>query len=97
MKGNELIGVAGVFVLTFCLIALYHLIGRIGRHRKRHGAQIELAKEPGLGWRPGHEPLGTSGKDEAWLLWSPKPAERTGPSKPGFPNLREKRDSSLRS
>jgi hypothetical protein len=94
---DQLIGIAGVFVLTFCLIALYHLIGRIGHHRKRHGAQIERAKEPEQGRRPGHEPRGTSDKDAAWLLSSPEPAERAGPSKPGFPNLRERKDSWLRS
>ena len=46
MRENELIGIVGVFVLTLCLIALYHLIGKLGRHDKRHGAQIRHAKLP---------------------------------------------------
>ena len=95
MKENELIGTVGVFVLTLCLIALYHLIGNLGRHHKRYGAQIRRSKESVPDGRPDPGPRGTSDKDEASLLWSPEPAERAAPSKPGFPNLREKKQSWL--
>ncbi|MFY9607312.1 MAG: hypothetical protein WAU45_01695 [Blastocatellia bacterium] len=96
MQKNELIGIVGVFVLTFCLIALYHLIGKLGRHRKRYGAQIKRAKQP-EDRRPDHDPRRTFGKDDAWLLWSQELDERAGPSKPGFPDHRETRGSWLRS
>lgn len=95
MKENELIGIVLVFVLTFCLIALYHLIGKIGRHGKRHGAQIKRAKQPEQDGRPDHEPRRTPGKDDAWLFWSPELDERAGPSKPGFFDHRETRGSRL--
>ena len=91
MKGNELIGVVGVFILTFCLIALYHLMSKIGSHRRPHGAQIKRAPEQGLDRRLDHQPPGMSGKDDAWLLRSPEPDERADPSEPGFPDLREKK------
>ena len=94
MKDNELIGVLGVFVLTLCLIALYHLIGKIGRGRKRYGRRIRRSKESVPNGRPDHELR--SGKDDPWLQWSPEPAERAAPSKSGFPNLREKKQSWLR-
>jgi hypothetical protein len=97
MQENQIIGIVGVFVLTFCLIALYHLIGRFGRHGKRYRAQIKRAKEPEQDRRPDHDPRRTSGKDDAWLLWSPELGERAGPSNPGFPDHREGRGTWLRS
>lgn len=97
MKENELIGIIGVFVLTFCLIALYHLIGKLGRHSKRYDAQTKRAKDPEQDWRPEHDPRRTSGKDDAWLLWSPELDERAGPLKLGYPDHRETRGSWLRS
>jgi hypothetical protein len=97
MKENELIGIAGVFVLTFCLIALYHLMGKFGGHGKRYDAQTKRAKDPEQDRRPDHDPPRTSGKDDAWLLWSPELDERAGPSKPGFSDHRETRRSRLRS
>jgi len=95
MEENELIGITFVFVLTFCLIALYHLIGKIGRPSKRYGARIKPAKEPEKDRRPDHDPRKTTGKDDAWLLWSPELDERAGPSKPGFRDHRKTRGSRL--
>lgn len=97
MKEDELIGLMGVFVLTFCLIALYHMLGKIGRHRKRYGAQIKREKQPDEDQRPDHIPRTTSGKDDAWLLWSPGLDKRADPLKPGYPGRRETRGSWLRS
>lgn len=97
MQENQIIGICGVFVLTFCLIVLYHLIGKIGRHSKRYGAQIKRAKQPEQDQRPEHDPRRTSGKDDAWLFWSPELDERAGPSRLRFPGHPETRDSWLRS
>jgi hypothetical protein len=102
MKENELIGIAGVFVLTFCLIALYHVMGKFGGHGKRYSAQIDRAKQPEQDRleqdrRPDHDPRKTSVRDDAWLFWSPELDERAGPSKLGFPDHRETRGSWLRS
>ncbi|MEK6285723.1 MAG: hypothetical protein AABO57_08275 [Acidobacteriota bacterium] len=97
MKENELIGIAGVFVLTLCLIALYHLMGKFGRHGKRYDARIKRAKQPEQDQRPDHDPRTTSGKDDAWLLWNPELDERDGPSKAGLPDHHETRGPWLRS
>lgn len=97
MKENQIIGIVGVFVLTFCLIALYHLIGKFGRHSTRYGAQIERANNLEEDRRPEHDRQRSSGKDDAWLLWSPELDERVGQSKLDSPGYRETRRSWLRS
>ena len=97
MKENELIGIVGVFVLTFCFIALYHLMGKFGRHSTRYDAQTKRAKDPEQDRRLEHDPHGASGKDDAWLSWNPELDERAGPSKPGFPGHRETGGTWLRS
>ena len=91
---DQLIGILGVFFLTFCLIALYHLIGKIGRHRKRHAADMSRAKQPGRDRPPEHDPRRATGVDDDWLLWSPETSERAGPS--GLTNLSERKHSWLR-
>ncbi|MEO8009459.1 MAG: hypothetical protein ABI728_13205 [Betaproteobacteria bacterium] len=96
MKENELIGIIGVFVLTFCLIALYHLIGEFGRHSKRFGAQTRRDTDPERDRQRNHDPHRASGKDDAWILWNPELDERAGPLKPGFPGHRETRGAWLR-
>lgn len=81
MLGNQIIGVTGVFVLTFCLIALYHLIGKIGAHAKRYNTPTKhINKRPQDRW-PDEK---SSGKDDAWLLWSPESDERAGPPRSRF-------------
>lgn len=63
---SEMIGIAGVFVLTFFLFALRHFILTIGR-----------ANNSGHDTRPApsrnHELNKESGEDDAWLLWTPEP------------------------
>ena len=83
MKENELIGIVGVFVLTLCLIALYHFIGKFGGHSKRYDAQTKRATHLERDRQRSHDPQRASGKDDAWLLWSPEDDEPAGPSKPG--------------
>jgi len=73
---NNLIGVAGVFVLTFSLIALYHFMGAFGRHSKRHGAQITPLENPNEQLRTSHEQRRTPDKDDHWL----RNGERETPS-----------------
>lgn len=97
MQENQLVGISGVFVLTFCLIALYHLIGKIGRHSMRYGAQLSRANEPEQDRAQDHDPRRTSGKDDAWLFWSPELGERAGSSKPRLADPRQTRRSWLRS
>jgi hypothetical protein len=89
MQKNEMIGIAGVFLLTFCLIALYHFIGLFSRHRKRYDAQIKQAKEPNQDRGP-DDPLRSSGKDDAWLLWSPELGTQSGDVRKGLAEHREK-------
>ena len=93
---NNLIGIAGVFVLTFFLIALYHLMSAFGRHRKRYDAQTKRPKDPEHDRQPDHNPRRTSGKNDDWLLWSPQLNEPAGPSKPGSRDHHNK-ESGLRS
>lgn len=86
MVSDELIGISGVFVFTFCLIALYHFIGVFGRHKKARGVsfrqiQIKEARQ--------HRPLShglnrSLGKDDAWLMWNPELDAHNGPPNPGF-------------
>ena len=45
MQKNDVIGIAGVFLLTFCLIALYHFMSAFGRHHKRRNVHIERARD----------------------------------------------------
>lgn len=82
MLENQIIGIAAVFLLTFCLIALYHLIGKIGPRRKRYNLLKEKANE-GVQNQP-HDSKKSSGKDDAWLLWSPDLEERADAPKPGL-------------
>ena len=96
MLGNQIIGVTGVFVLTFCLIALYHLIGKIGAHGKRYNTPSKHFNKRPQDHRP-DDFKKSSGKDDAWLLWSPELEEPAGPSKPGLSEHRETRGSGLRS
>jgi hypothetical protein len=46
MLENQIIGISGVFFLTFCLIALYHIISALGRYGRRSRAQIAQITEP---------------------------------------------------
>ena len=55
MQENEVIGIAGVFLLTFCLIALYQLIGALGRHGKRYGAHSKQVNEHDQDRRQTHQ------------------------------------------
>jgi len=64
MQEDQLIGICGVFVLTFCLIALYHLIGKFGRQDRRYGAGAKRAKKPEQDRRPDHDPRASSIKDD---------------------------------
>lgn len=83
MLENQVIGIAGVFVLTFCLIALYHLIGKIGASSKWYKAPTQQFNRRALDRRPDHLQK-SSGKDDAWLLWSPEFDEPADPSKSIF-------------
>jgi hypothetical protein len=67
---NNLIGIAGVFVLTFSLIALYHLLGAFGRHSTQHGAQNRPLKNRNQQHRATHEELRTPDRDDSWLRWN---------------------------
>lgn len=82
MASNELIGISGVFLLTLCLIALYHIIGFLGHP----GAQTKRAKAPEQ-----DDPHKSFAKDDDWLLRSPELVERRGPEKPGYPKHPEPR------
>ncbi len=75
MQKNEMIGIAGVFLLTFCLIALYHLMAVFGRHRKRYDAQTKRGNKPNQNHRPDQGSRRSSDRDDAWLLWSPELAQ----------------------
>jgi len=95
MTKNELIGMSGVFILTFCLIALYHLIGAFGRYRRTYGAHTKRIRKPAQDRSLDHEPRRVAGKDDSWLLWSPELDARAGPQRPGFGDHRETKDSGL--
>jgi hypothetical protein len=83
MHENEIIGITGVFVLTFCLIALYHLMSNVRRHSKRYDARTKQINKRNQDWRT-DDLQKSSGQDDAWLLWSPELDERAGPSNPGL-------------
>jgi hypothetical protein len=91
MQANEIIGVVGVLVLTSCLIALYHLIGKVGRHNRRYGVQTKRANNPEEDRQPDHDRRRDSGKDDGWLLWGPELDDRVGQSKPDSHGPRETR------
>ena len=69
MQENDLIGIAGVFILTFLLLLVYHLMSKLGRPRKRYGVQSEHGKNDSDRGR--HRDLhGSSRRDDNWLLSS---------------------------
>ena len=84
---NELIGITGVFVLTFCFIALYHFIGLFGR--KTYRSHPKKRKEPDR--RP--VPRRVSATDYSWLLWGQELDPRDGPPRRGFYDQRETKGS----
>ena len=96
MQKNELIGIAGIFGLTFCLIALYHVMGKIGRHSKRYGAHVKQVSERDQDRRPTHDLNKPSGKDDARLLWSPELGAQAGHIHEGFAGHRERSNSPRR-
>ena len=55
MLENQIIGISGVFVLTFCLIAVYHLIGKLSHSRNRFSASLTRVKAPAHARRPAHQ------------------------------------------
>ena len=67
---NNLIGIAGVFVLTFSLIALYHHIGAFACRSKRHPAKIRQLENSDKPRRTSPEQRPTSERDDSWLLWN---------------------------
>lgn len=87
---NQMIGITGVFALTFLLLVLRHCFLSLGRtNRSRYVNPTTPRRD--------HESKTESAEDDAWLLWSPERDERAGPSKPGFPGHHETRGSWLRS
>jgi hypothetical protein len=88
MLENQIIGITGVFVLTFCLIALYNLIGKIGPRGKRYNAPTNQLSRRAQDRRP-DDLKKSPGKDDAWLLWSPDLEERDDASKSSFGEHRE--------
>ena len=90
---NELIGIVGVFVLTFCLIALYHLIGVFGRHRKTYHAQTKQITERDQDRRPDHDLRRVSGRDDSWLLWGSELDARAAPQRRGSGDPHQKKGS----
>lgn len=69
MQENDLIGIAGVFILTFLLLLVYHLMGKLGRPGKRYGVQSERGKADSDRGR--HRDFhGSSRRDDNWLLSS---------------------------
>ena len=68
---NNLIGIAGVFVLTFSLIALYHIMSAVGRHSKRpNGAHIGPLENSNQQHPASHEERRTPDRDDSWLRWN---------------------------
>ena len=72
MKENDLIGLAGVFVLTIFLLLLYHLMSSIGRHTERSNTQTKPPNNPDRHRRENFDLHKDSADDDAWLLWSPE-------------------------
>ncbi len=84
MLENEFIGIAGVFVLTLCLIALYHLLSAIGHHSKTYGAQSKQIKQTDRYRTLDDYQYGVSKKDDSWLLWCAEADAQAGIRSPRF-------------
>ena len=68
---NNLIGIAGVFVLTFSLIGLYHIMSAFGRHSKRpNDAHIRPLENPNEQRRTSHDQSYTPESDGSWPRWN---------------------------
>jgi hypothetical protein len=67
---NQMIGIAGVFALTFFLVALRHFFLSLGRANKgRQGALLAHSRDNEL--KKVNEKL----SEDAWFLWAPEPPE----------------------
>ena len=77
---NNLIGIAGVFILTFSMIGLYHFISVLGRHSKRPAAHIRPLKNPDEHRRASHDERRRPDSDDSWLLWNSKLKTDSGQS-----------------
>jgi hypothetical protein len=87
---NQLIGIAGVFALTFFLFVIRHWflsLGRANRSRYVNPTTPRRDRESDI----------TSADDNAWLLWSPERDAQAGPPRSGFDEHRETRHPRLRS
>ena len=91
---NNLIGIAGVFILTFSLIGLYHCISAFGRHGRRHAAHIRPIKNPDEHSRASHDERRRPDSDDSWLLWNSELKTDSGQSDVDHGD--EKKEISLR-
>ena len=80
MQKNDLIGIAGVFILTFFLLLLYHLMSSLRRPGQRYKSQIKL-KKPGTDRRHHRALRRSSRKNGDWLLSSQGPVTQAGSSR----------------
>jgi hypothetical protein len=71
---NQVIGIAGMFALTFVLFVILHCFLSLGRpNRRRYVKPMTLHRD--------YE--SSTNEDNAWL-WSPEFETRAGPAKPSF-------------
>ncbi len=74
---NQMIGIAGVFLLTLVLFVLLHWFLSLGRSKGgRYVKPMNLHRD--------RESPPKLADDNAWLLWSPDVDTRAGPPKSGF-------------
>lgn len=90
MLSNEVIGIAGVFLFTFSMIGLYHLICQLGPIAKRQSDRKhrDHLNKPSRDWQRVNVRK-SADDDDAWWLWDPAPDNRPGRSKTGFGENRQ--------
>ena len=95
MLSDEVIGVAGVFLFTFSMIGLYHLICQLGPIAKRptDRQQLDHPHEPAGDWqRNAWKPR----DGDTWWLWNPTPDNHPDGLTAGFGENRQQNDSLTR-
>ena len=83
MQKNEVIGITAVFLLTFCLIALYHFMSALGRLGKRRVVHTDRARNSRENRGSNPSPRLTAVRHDRWLSRAAETTSKSGEARKG--------------